>query len=331
MTRKIKLLAVATMAFAFGMATAKAEPLKITVGWSQTPGHMAPLLFHNKSILKHYGKSYVVDAVRFRGSTAQLQALAAGKLDLAALSATALVLSVQNANIDARVVADVIQDHAPGWSSAFVVRKDSGINKIEDIKGKRVATNSIGSAIDTAMRVMLQRHGMGNDDVNTIEVSFGNMPAMLMEGKVDMAPILPQFVKAVDPAKTKRLFTSRDSVGEQQTVSLVANKEFIDKNRAALVDFFEDYIRALHWFLDPANRKEALQVVMDVTKRPLGAIDYAFTENDYYRDLDAVPNLKALQNSIDVTVKAGVLKKGLDVEKYADLSLVKEARKRIKN
>jgi len=326
---KLKTLAIASIALATAVS-AQAEPLSIKIGWSQTPGHVAPLLFQNKSLLKHYGKTYTVDAVRFRGSTAQLTALASGRLDIAALSATALDLAVTNAGIDARVVADVIQDRAPYWSSGFWVLKSSGINKITDLKGKRIATNAIGSAIDTSMRGMLHRHGLSNDDFNTIEVSFGNMPAMLMSGKVDMAPILPQFASLLDKSKVKEMFTSRDVTGPQQTVSLVTRKAFIDKNRAALVDFFEDYIRALHWFLDPANHKQAMEIVMKFTHRPLKRIDYAFTKADYYRDPDAVPNIAYLQHAINLAVKNKVIKKGIDAEKYADLSIVKEARKRIK-
>ena len=329
-THKLKTLAVASVALAAAAISAQAEPLKITIGWSQTPGHVAPLLFQNKSILKHYGKTYTVDAVRFRGSTAQLTALASGRLNIAALSATALDLAVTNAGIDARVVGDVIQDRAPYWSSGFWVLKSSGINKIEDLKGKRIATNSIGSAIDTSMRGMLHKHKLSNDDFNTIEVSFGNMPAMLMSGKVDMAPILPQFASLLDKSKVKEMFTSRDVTGPQQTVSLVATKSFIDKNRAALVDFFEDYVRALHWFLDPANHKQAMQIVMDFTHRPLKRIDYAFTKDDYYRDPDGLPNIANLQHAIDLAVKNKVIKKGIDAAKYADLSVIKEARKRIK-
>ncbi len=328
---RLKALAITAAALALGTAFAQAEPLNIKIGWSQTPGHMAPLLFQNKSLLKHYGKTYTVDAVRFRGSTAQLTALASGRLDIAALSATALDLAVTNAGIDARVVGDVIQDRAPYWSSGFWVLKSSGINKIEDLKGKRIATNSIGSAIDTSMRGMLHKHGLTNDDFNTIEVSFGNMPAMLMSGKVDMAPILPQFASLLGKDKVKEMFTSRDVTGPQQTVSLVSRKDFIDKNRAALVDFFEDYIRALHWFLNPANRKQALQIVVDFTHRPLKRIDYAFTKNDYYRDPNDLPNIPNLQHAIDLALKNGVIKKGIDAKKYSDLSLIHDAMKRMKN
>ena len=40
------------------------------------------------------------------------------------------------------------------------MRKDSGINKVEDLKGKVIGTNGGGSAVDVAMRAMLQKHGL---------------------------------------------------------------------------------------------------------------------------------------------------------------------------
>ena len=40
------------------------------------------------------------------------------------------------------------------------------------------------------------------------------------------------------------------------------------------------------------------------------------------------PNVKALQNNLDVQKELGLLKISIDVKKYADLSLVKDAAKR---
>lgn len=329
-TRRLMVLGAAAVAAASAWGAA-AEPLNIRVGWSQTPGHLVPLLFQNKDILRHYGTSYTVDPIRFRGSTAQLQALATGDLDFAALSATALALAVNNARVDARVVLDVIQDNEPYWSSAFTVRNDSGITKIEDLRGKRLGTNSIGSAIDTAMRVMLRKHGIEDDDFSTIETGFGNMPAMLAEGKLDMVPVLPHLASQVDPATTTRLFTTRDAVGRQQTVSLVARAEFIEENRPELVDFAEDYIRAVQWFLDPANREAAMAIIVDFTKQPPETLEYALTVGDYYRDPQGTPHIESLQNAIDISVDAGVLDHGIVAADYADLSIVEEANARIRD
>ena len=247
----------------------------------------------------------------------------------AALGSTSVYLLVKKANTEARIVADVIQDRVGWWSSPFMVAKDGPIKKIEDLKGKRIGTNAIGSAGDTSMRVVLRKHGLTDKDFNSIEIQFGNMPAMLAEGKIDMSIILPQFIKMVDQTKFVPLFTNFDAAGEQQTVSMMMRKDFIDKNRAAVEDFFEDYVRATRWFLDPANREAALKIIVEFTKQPRESLDYALTKADYYRDPNARPDLKRVQNSIDASVEVGVLPEKFDATPYVDTSLVDQAIKRL--
>lgn len=211
-----------------------------------------------------------------------------------------------------------------------MVRKDSGIAKIADIKGKRVASNAIGSASDTAMRRMLEKHGLGDRDYNTIETAFGNMPAMLFQNKVDMIVVLPQFMRMVDQSKVDVLFTLRDAVGPQQTIMWIARDEVIKKHRDVMVDFWEDYIRALRWVLDPKNHDKAIQAVIQFTKMDRDSVSYAFTEGDFYRDPDAHPDVEGIHRGIKQAVEAGVLKTGLDnLDSYLDLSLIKEAKQRI--
>src|SRR5881275_2872549 len=128
-----------------------ADPLPIRIGWVVTPGHLAPLIEalgkREPGVFKHLGKSYVLQTTRFQGTTPQIQAQAIGDLDIAALSTVALALGITNAKLEERVVADVVADGAEGfYSENYVVAADGPIKTIEDVKGKRIATNAIGSA-----------------------------------------------------------------------------------------------------------------------------------------------------------------------------------------
>jgi len=114
-----------------------------------------------------------------------------------------------------------------------------------------------------------------------------------------------------------------------------ARSGFLQKNRAAMVDFMEDAIRAVRWYLDPANHKEAVEIAARVSKRPAAAFDkWLFMKNgqqgDYYRDANMVPDLKALEANIKLQHELGLVKAPLDVAKHADLSIVQEAAKRLK-
>ena len=105
--------------------------------------------------------------------------------------------------------------------------------------------------------------------------------------------------------------------------------DFIAAHRAALVDFFEDHLTALHWFLEPEHHGDAVAIAAEVTKQKPDELQYFFTHDDFYRDPDGMPNLVAAQKEIDDSVRLGILKQGIKLAPdYVDLSLIEEAQKR---
>ena len=92
----------------------------------------------------------------------------------------------------------------------------------------------------------------------------------------------------------------------------------------------EDFIRVVRWYYDPANRDEAIKVVSEQSKMPEPVLRrYIFTKDDNYRSLDALPELKPLQNNWKAMRDFNLLKQDLNVEDYADLSIAKEAAARL--
>jgi len=59
-------------------------------------------------------------------------------------------------------------------------------------------------------------------------------------------------------------------------------------------------------------------------------MDWAFTGRDQYRDPNGLPNLDALQSNLQKQKEVGFLKADIDVKKYSDVSMVKEAANRPK-
>jgi NitT/TauT family transport system substrate-binding protein len=293
-----------------------------------------PLLYAKPGLAAHAGKSYIPELTHFTGTPTEMTALATGDLDIAALAYSTFALGIQNARMDdLRAIADVFQDGVPGYhTNGFVVRNDSPIKTVEDLKGKIVATNQTGSAVDVAVRAMLAKHNLQDKrDLTMIEVRFPDMKAMLKEHKVDLITAVSPF--GFDPelrAFSRPLFTQVEAVGRTQMIVVVARQGFIEKNRAALVDFLQDYIEATRRFADPAYRDETVQLVSEVTKQPVDYFkDWVFTKQDYFRDPDVLPDLDALQKNVDLAQKLGFLRGHVEVAKYSDLSLVKDAGKRL--
>jgi sulfonate transport system substrate-binding protein len=127
----------------------------------------------------------------------------------------------------------------------------------------------------------------------------------------------------------KPLFTTQSSLGRIALSFWAVRKTFIDKDVAALLDLLEDYGTMLRWFYDPANHKEAVEIIARLLKRPPAVLkDWLFTKKDFYRDLDGKPDLKVIQESIEKVKELGFIKETVDASKYADLSLIEATRRR---
>ena len=323
-------LCAATISLA---SVANAEPLTIREGWV-APGNWGSIWLQKKDITKHFGQSYVMQPIHFVGTPPMITALATNEIEVANLAYSTLGIAIGNAGLDdLRVISDEFQDGVEGYySQEFMVLKDSPIRKVEDLKGKIVATNAAGSAVDVSMKAMLHKHGLEpNRDYTVVEAPFPAMKAMLAEKKVDLIPAVLPF--SYDPELqniARDLFVQKDAIGVADMIVWEARKPFIDKNRAVMVDFMEDTLRIVRWYLDPANHEAAKQILGDLVKRPPAIFDWAFTRKDVYHDPNLMPNLVALQKNVDLTRDLGFTKTSFDVKKYSDLSLVEEAAKRLK-
>jgi sulfonate transport system substrate-binding protein len=311
-----------------------AEPVKIRVAWTVPIANWASILAEKKDLAQHLGKSYDLEPVHFSGTPPMVTALATGDVEIADLAYSSLALAIENAGMaDLRIISDELQDGVEGhYSQEFMVRGDSDIKTVEDLKGHVLATNAVGSAVDIALRAMLKKHGIDSrKDVTIVEAGFPNMKAMLAEKKVDLIPGVLPF--SMDPGlrqNARTLFLQKEAIGRAQMIVWVGRAGFLDKNRAAMVDFMEDTLRIVHFYVDPANHAEAVAIAAKVTKQPPERFDsWLFTKQDYYRDAKMIPDLAALQANVDVQHELGFLKEKVEVKNYVDLSIVKDAAQRL--
>jgi NitT/TauT family transport system substrate-binding protein len=323
--------------FCAAVTAPSAEPVKIRVGWVAPISNLPSILFLKDGLARENGKTYVMEPLHFASTPTMIPALAANEVEIATLSYSAFAAAIQNAGMtDLRVIADEFQDGVPGYyTNEMMVLKESPIRSVEDLKGKVLASNGAGGAVDMALRVMLRKHGLEDKrDLTMIEVSSPNQRAALAERKVDLITSATPFSQAPElRAIARTLFTQRDAVGTTQMILWAARADFIAKSRAALVDFLTDTIRARRFLTDPVNHDEVVKIAADFAKQPADNLKaWLFTkERDYYRDPDDLPNLDALQANIDMQQQLGFLKARFDVGPYADLSMVKEAGRAIQS
>lgn len=312
------------------IARAQSNPVNIRLA---TGGGIGPneittcvwLDYLKANVLKNYGKAYTLDITFTRGSPVAAQLLAAGQVDIGTLSSPAFATAIsKNALPDGvGIVADVYQDGHPGFATnTFLVLKDSPIKSVGDLKGKKVAINAFGSAVDIVLRVALKRANLDpKRDLEIVEITFPNIAPALRDHRIDcgilVIPFLPlEFAKG----DLRALFTGGDTLGPNEVAFMAASDPFIKAHPDTLRDLLADYVSALDWYYDPKNREKALELVSDVmksSKEVLGT--YFLTERDYYRDRNGCVSQKALQTPIDAMFEHNLIEQKVDAAKYLKL------------
>jgi len=278
-----------------------------------------------ENVLKNYGKAYTVDMTFTRGSPVAAQLLAAGQVDIGTLSSPAFATAVsKNALPDGvGIIADVYQDGHPGFATnTFLVLKDSPIKTVADLRGKKVAINAFGSAVDIVLRVALKRANLDpKRDLEIVEITFPNIGPALRDHRVDcgilVIPFLPLELAKGD---LRPLFTGGDTLGPNEVAFMAASDPFIKAHPDALRALLADYVSALDWYYDPKNRDKALELVSGVmksSKEVLGT--YFLTERDYYRDRNGCVSAKALQTPIDAMFEHQLIDKKVESANYLKL------------
>src|SRR6201981_1149497 len=188
MRGKITSALVALLAMSAGLGVggaslnAQAEPLKIRGAWVAPLANLASVWVQKKDLAVHFGQSYVFEPVRYAGTPPMITAIANNELEIGNLAFSTLPIAIENAGMDdIRVISDDFQDGVSGYvSNDFEVLADGPIKKVEDLKGKVVATNAAGAGVDIAMRAMLRKHGLEpNRDYTIIEAPLPGMKPLL--------------------------------------------------------------------------------------------------------------------------------------------------------
>jgi sulfonate transport system substrate-binding protein len=330
MSRRSLLGGAAGVAASGWISSSRAAPVNIryATGGGIGPNEMETLIwldYLKANVLKNYGKAYTLDMAFTRGSPEAAQLLAAGQADIATLSSPAFATVIaKNVVPDGiGIIADIYQDGHPGYATnTFFVMKDSPIRSVADLKGKKVAINAFGSAVDLVLRVALKKAGLDpRRDLQIVEVAFANIAPAIRESRVDCGVLVIPFLPA-EAAKgdLRALFTGGDTLGPSSVVFQVATDKFIREQGDVLRAFLEDFVQGLAWYYEPANRDKAIELAAGLTKSPKEMLaSYFITPRDYYRDRNGCISVSAVQKPIDAMVEYKLIDRPVDAARYMKL------------
>jgi NitT/TauT family transport system substrate-binding protein len=121
-----------------------------------------------------------------------LPGIVGSQFDIASSTPPDLIKSAL-AGLDVVAVAGVTVETAANQGTKLIVRGDSGIKSITDLKGKTIAAPTLGAVNHVSTLYWLKQSGVDPNSVHGVEVAFPNMADMLKSGRVDAAESVEPF------------------------------------------------------------------------------------------------------------------------------------------
>src|SRR5271168_916378 len=155
------------------------KPSEIVVDWATY--NPVSMVLKNKGLLEsEFAKDGIgVRWVQSLGSNKALEFLNAGSIDFGSTAGSAALLGKINGN----PIKSIYVYSRPEWT-ALVTRKDTAINKIEDLKGKRVAVTRGTDPHIFLVRALLSA-GMTEKDISEVLLQHPDGKTALIRGDVD--------------------------------------------------------------------------------------------------------------------------------------------------
>jgi ABC-type nitrate/sulfonate/bicarbonate transport system substrate-binding protein len=156
-----------------------AAPLrKVSIGVYYYPGSAALLVAQDKGFFRDAGLDATL--VEFPVGKKALDAALTGKVDLATVAG----LPIAAAALDGKPVAVVATIARGSGSVQLIARRDRGIARISDLKGKRIGVES-GTAPEFGLYVCLTTGYVDPADVTTVDLPAEDQVDAIVAGKVD--------------------------------------------------------------------------------------------------------------------------------------------------
>lgn len=192
---------------------------------------------------------------RFTSGPPEIAAMAAGRADIGFIGSGAAWLAF-------RGDVDIIALDNLAMTDEVIAKKSSGINTLEDLKGKTIAVQ-LGAAGEGILNLALKKAGLTQADVNIINMDNNNLASAILSTGADSVDAIAGWQPGTTAIMTAlgddgiKLATNKDFPEAAFPSTWVANKDFVKEHPEIVQKFVNALTKAQAYRAE--NMQEAVE------------------------------------------------------------------------
>ncbi|RSZ58871.1 ABC transporter substrate-binding protein [Massilia atriviolacea] len=247
-----------------GAATAAGLP---TVRWGLFRNYQPVYVGIAQGLFQRAGVNVVLSG-NFSSGPALIQAAGIGHIDAGHSAITGLANAAAQ-GVGVIGVADSQTEFADAPLQQWFVGAHAPIRTVADLRGKRIAVNSLSGSFYYTTLIALQGHGIGKHEVHFVTLPHERQEQALLAGSIDVASLIdPYSVAAAANARVRRLFTGADVLGERQFSLVFFRKKLVEEQAPTITRFLTGYRQAIAFLRDdPAGANAVMAQALGVQNK----------------------------------------------------------------
>ncbi len=277
--------------------------------------------FLQEELAKVNAKLVVVPMI-ITGGAGYQEAMSSGSIDIASSGETPMIYSYAAGN-PVRIIAAYPKG---GSLNAIVVRKDSGINSVRDLKGKKVAAAFGGNNHKFLVEVLGLNGLTIGKDVKFFNLQDNDAPPALLRGDIDAFSTGFQKALLLETKEKVKIIYDVTQYENWSGIGIYSvRKEYAEKHPEVVKAFLKAIIRTNKWIQEhPDESIDYWQSQENYPRFTYGKLYPDYKSGNFGFDISLSDDLIGrLNRSKSFLVKNGLLKKDFDVNglverKYLD-------------
>lgn len=285
---------------------------KVRIAYFPNITHTQALVMKNQKTLESkWEDKCEVTWTSFNAGPAEMEAIFAGEIDLGYIGPVPALSANVKSNGDVQIISNTTNAGA-----VLLKRKDSGIETVADLAGKKVAVPQLGNTQHLCLLNILSENGLKTTDKGgdvTINASSNaDILNLIDNGSVDAAIVPEPWGTTIEKNGNAEILLDFDELfleGEYPSAVVVASKDFMDKYPELVKEFLAAHDEATLYIND--NTEAARKIVNEEIEATTGkALAEDVIANAFTRmKVDTTLNKEAIMKFAEISNAEGFINK----------------------
>ncbi|KIZ54483.1 aliphatic sulfonate ABC transporter substrate-binding protein [Bacillus safensis] len=255
--------------------------------------------------------------VEFQSGPPQFEGLAANQLDFSQVG-NSPVIAGQAAGIDFKEIG-LSQDGLK--ANGILVNKNSEIQKVEDLKGKKIAVAKGSSGFDFLYKV-LDQAGLSAKDVQIIQLQPDEAISAFENGSVDAWSIWEPFLSLETIKKGAKLLVNGEATDLYSPGFTLVRTQFADQHPELVVKFLKVYDHAVKW--QKAHPEGAVTLYARLKNLDKKVVTQVLNNTEPLNKPISKKIINAQQHTADFQYQTKAIQRKIDVNQVVDNSFIEK-------